>query len=1216
MSKLHVTQKRPRLPVLSALILIMVTLLPAITPAQATDGSQTKGLSSDSSLVLPTWWSPERSAAVPRGITPSGSAIAAPRSTNVDAGSIDHIRINSAPDNGGQSSGGPVEVGDHVMSIYMTYTVWAAAYDQFDDYLGDLTITWGLSGVLGTGEIVPSPAISAVLTPAPVLSGTGAITATYFPSGLVDSTGVFTVQAPWLVIEKTRTWPPSEPVPAGTENMEYTVTFTNVGSADARDVRVTETYDSNVSFSFADPAPDQGDNVWVRSHVGKDDAPQSVMVLADVTGSVPPGTVLTNVVEIGGSRLQTAAFMVTTVVTATPQLIVSLTELDDPVDAGDALFLQVTWVNNGSALVSNIVLTLTLDPGVTFRRATVEPVITPTAGTGNVGRWEFAGLGGDSQKDFWLRVDVDEIIADQQALLNKVQIESDQTGPAFDFEITTVNAPALALTKSAAPSPVQANSLLTFTMIYTNEGHADGKNVVLTDTIPDDTDFVDGSCTPACLRIGDVVQWDLGTLGKGGGTGTASFIVDVHNGLEDGTLLANTAGAKEDLGHTAAAALTTVVKSAPMLTLTQVANSEPVRVTDELVYTLTYANVGNGSAYDVALTDVLPGDVTYWSGCELADNCARDGQRVIWNIGTITASAEGKFVLRVRVDPPLPDHTLLINSAVVSAATGTRALSRLTTTVVAPQLELTAIDDPDPVQPNALLTCTFVYTNSGDGYAASVILTAAQPDHTTFYACAPAPCGLVTGDVISWDLGRVSEIANGQATLVVSVANGLVNGTILSSDARLFAPDEAVSASLELTTSVTNQPFLWIQMDDGRTSVEAGDRLTYTLRYTNDGTSTAYGVSISVNLPDLSLAHYASCQPQAQCARADDRVTYRLGEVEGSGGGAVYLTIEIADPLPAGANHYQITTTAVISTTTPDDPVGDNDVQDIDDIDTQPDLQIHVDYHSHTPYPGKRLTYTIQFSNTGHIATTGVVVTATLPAHATYDPIVSSNWQSTSGASFTYPVGALDHNQHGALLLVVTLPAGSFTATTSDFDAAFGIIDDGGSGDDRDPGNNDAPAPLGVPDVIVESVDVNWASLLSGQVGQHVTVTLRNQGTNIACNPVPPPGESENWCAPFFVDLYINPEPIPPSYPIGPPFSDFYSDRAGPIHPGESQSVPISPFALPASIQSPLFLYVRVDNFWPEWPTGLVPERNELNNVFGPVTMARNLYLPIVLRSY
>ena len=68
-----------------------------------------------------------------------------------------------------------------------------------------------------------------MLTPAPVLTGSGVISAAY--SNLVTATGLITVQVPLLKISKTANPDPVQPGDA----LQYTLIYSNVGSVTAQE---------------------------------------------------------------------------------------------------------------------------------------------------------------------------------------------------------------------------------------------------------------------------------------------------------------------------------------------------------------------------------------------------------------------------------------------------------------------------------------------------------------------------------------------------------------------------------------------------------------------------------------------------------------------------------------------------------------------------------------------------------------------------------------------------------------------------------------------------------------------------------------------------------------------------------------------------------------------------------------------------------------------
>jgi hypothetical protein len=350
-------------------------------------------------------------------------------------------------------------------------------------------------------------------------------------------------------------------------------------------------------------------------------------------------------------------------------------------------------------------------------------------------------------------------------------------------------------------------------------------------------------------------------------------------------------------------------------------------------------------------------------------------------------------------------------------------------------------------------------------------------------------------------------------------------------------------------------------------------------------------------------------------------VVYDIGAVLGGEQAAVQMLATMVDPLPAG--RHTVSASAVISTATSGEPPDGNQALDVDEVATRPDLAVDVGYQDVMPWPSKRVTYTLHYGNLGHIATTGAVITASPGDHAAFDPDASDpDWRPVTDGRFHLLVGDLDFNAGGELAFVVTLTDTYFTGVVTDFDARFEIADDGGSGDDSQPGNNVFDAPLGVPNLVIEDVAVDpW--VWSGQQG-FLLITVRNRGTGVACGVHRP----DLGCAAFSLDPFLNPAVPPDSYP-NEAFGDCFV-FVNPILPGHSDTAaiffthdPILPGAVSgyclASVLNEIWL--KVDNWDPEaapFPEvyGLVPESNEYDNVYGPVVQGYNIYLPMVLRGH
>jgi hypothetical protein len=271
------------------------------------------------------------------------------------------------------------------------------------------------------------------------------------------------------------------------------------------------------------------------------------------------------------------------------------------------------------------------------------------------------------------------------------------------------------------------------------------------------------------------------------------------------------------------------------------------------------------------------------------------------------------------------------------------------------------------------------------------------------------------------------------------------------------------------------------------------------------------------------------------------------------------------------------------------------------------------------------VTYTVHYSNEGHIATTGVVVSVTQPYSTTYDPAGGDAWVPQGGGRYLRPVGDLDYNEGGELTFVVTLTDHFTPEVVTSFNAIFGIYDSGISGADSDPGSDIDWAPLGVPNLVIEDVAVA-ADVWLGQPGW-LTVTIRNTGTGPACG-VYSFGEPciACECTQFALDPFLDPETPPPSYPFK-EYADCFV-FVDPVLPGLAETAVISFTANPSfqgvvgfcAVTMPREIWLKIDNWDPgdfrfTATLGLVPEYNEFDNVFGPVTPGYDLYLPLLLRN-
>ncbi|MBN1660810.1 MAG: DUF11 domain-containing protein, partial [Anaerolineae bacterium] len=255
------------------------------------------------------------------------------------------------------------------------------------------------------------------------------------------------------------------------------------------------------------------------------------------------------------------------------------------------------------------------------------------------------------------------LFANDGAVLSQPAVYDTAHGSEFGLNYSgagngTLPGPDLRIQKTAAPDPVEAGDLLTYTLVVENLGNTQATGVTITDTLPADTAFA--RADEGGTLVGGEVRWTGKTVAAGQEL-TVTFAVTVTTPLTNGTLISNLAyGVESAEGATATGSpVTTVVESTPMLSVTKTAAPDPVEAGGLLTYTLVVANGGNAHATGVILTDTLPVSTTFVSATA---GGALVGGEVRWTGQTVAAGATLAVHLVVRVDSSLAAGDTLANS--------------------------------------------------------------------------------------------------------------------------------------------------------------------------------------------------------------------------------------------------------------------------------------------------------------------------------------------------------------------------------------------------------------------------------------------------------------------------------------------------------------------------------------------------------------------------
>lgn len=998
----------------------------------------------------------------------------------------------------------------------------------------------------------------------------------------------------------------------GTIPATAALTVTHASAASVSLAPPVATITAGQSISYTLTAYDACDNHWDVTFADQ----TTFSILEAGHGGYWTGNVYTS--SIHGDWTVQGAYAETYVTTGTASLTVLAPVLHfeksadlDLVEAGAYLTYTLTYSNTGNQTATGGVVTDTLDPHVSYVTAS----LTPTGGLPDAPFWSIGDITPGELSQVRVTVSVNRPLPNGTVLTNTAWLDADRTPPLSATQETTVHSsPVLTITKADYPDPVDANGVLRYTLIITNSGNENATPVTVTEHYDPNVAFFSSIPNPDDLGSGNRI-WTFTTLDVDESQ-TINIFVRVAGSLPVSTVMTNQVTLDSDQTTPITATEVTSVTSVSDFTFYKIDLSDPVEAGEELQYVIHYDNSGTADAHAVVITETYDSRVTF----DRANPPPKPGTDNVWEIAELHVGEFGDIAVTVLVDTPLPNGTMLTNCVEIdSAETSPRSFTETTRVSSSPDLALSVTDQPDPVEAGDPLAYTLRYTNTGNADATQVVVTATLDANVSYVTASPTPTG-GADHVWYWEIDNIhGEGEVGEIVIYTAVTLPLTNSTMLDFATQL---EDAEGDFLEDTaqTTVSSAPVLSLYKSDGVYTVYAGDRLTYTLTYANSGNENAYDVTITDTLS--SYVEYVDCEiPGGDWHFVlPNEVVLHIPAVIAQTSGQAWLVVQVNDPLPAGAdfviNHARMTSPSL--------PVP-IDVQDVDPIGTLPDLIIAADHAPSLFSPGKLMTYTVIYSNTGRMGTADVIITTILPTGTVYVD-VGYDWHSFDGRTYTCQVGNLPAGS-----TVYTIP---FTVVYPDqsqigapeFNTPFTIAESGSAGGDANPGDNTAYVYIGVPDLVV----TNWAVdpwPLQPDVLVTFTIVLMNQGTGWAWNPANHAG--------FWVDVFITPVA---SYPW-----ERYSEKdiwagAPALAPGAEYTLVIT---LTGTSKQPIQFseqeiweeieefYVKVDNYAEPveneegriigWTSlyGLVPEYDEMNNLGMPINPDSGLYhiyLPLTCR--
>ena len=419
-----------------------------------------------------------------------------------------------------------------------------------------------------------------------------------------------------------------------------------------------------------------------------------------------------------------------------------------------------------------------------------------------------------------------------------------------------------------------------------------------------------------------------------------------------------------------------------------------------VTYTLTLENHGPSGATGVILTDTLPTDVTFVSGT--GSQGTYSDATGLWNVGSLGSSSMATLTIQARVNAGT------LGKTVTNRAEGARA----------DQYDYDSDNNSDSVD----------FTVEATQISGKVI------NKETNAAIVNANVGLTDS------LGHiytVSTASNGSYTFMDSATTPLAVGPITMTASHVNYYPVTVHRSLVPGAS-NNQDFalptsdLVVTNTDGKTTVSAGQTLTYTIAITNAGSITATNI-VFTDIHSSYLTFITSTVGTTVTNSVNNTThVWELPDPLPPHHGFDYLVVlEVTDSPPAGTTTLQ--NTAIAHSSSREASQDNNSAVDSDTVSVTgtPNMSITYSVSPKEARKNQNLTFTVKVTNSGTASATNVVVKDTFPSYLDIKSRSTTRGSVTiSSRTYTADVGTLAANQ-SATIIIITQVNSSATTTKS-----------------------------------------------------------------------------------------------------------------------------------------------------------------------------------------
>ncbi len=700
------------------------------------------------------------------------------------------------------------------------------------------------------------------------------------------------------------------------QTINFTITATNNGPAQAKNLVVTDVLPAGLTFVSATPASSWAADDWTIGTLNKGETDTLTITVTVDAGT--GGDTIKNIVSKTQDQTDTTNTDVDEadiIVNNEADIVLTKTVNDAAPDEGQNITYTLTVKNNGPAQVKNLKVTDVLPAGLTFVSAT-------PAGSWAADDWTIGTLNKGASETLTITATVDAGTGGD-TITNTIYNTQDQT----DLNITTddlneviiVNNDAdIVLTKTVDDNTPDEGQIITYTVTVSNNGPAQAKNLIINDELPAGLTFISATTTKGTWTA---PNWSIDTLNNSenafliivasvdAGTGGTTITNTISN-IQEQTDLNSTFDDNDE-------AIT--VNNIADIVLTKTADNITPNEGDTVTFTVTVTNNGPAQAKNLAVTDTLPAGLTFVNAVPTTGNWASPN----WTIGTLNRGATENIDIKATVDAGTGGSTITNTISNTQDQTDSNTSTDDDIEVITinndADIVLTKVVDNASPDEGQTITYTITVTNNGPAQATNLVITDVLPTDLTFVSATPSTGTWSAGD---WTIGTLDNGAT--ATMIITETVNIGTGGMTLTNSILNNQDQADNNNTTDIQSVdmivnNDADIVLTKIVDNNTP-NAGDNITFTITVTNNGPAQAQNLLVTDVLP--SGLTFVSAVPSAGTWSADD---WTIGTLNNGATETLTLTATV----DTGTNGFDITNTVSNSQEQTDTNISTDDDNEI-----------------------------------------------------------------------------------------------------------------------------------------------------------------------------------------------------------------------------------------------------------------------------------------------